>query len=229
MAARRPSPDHQLLRARRSGGHDADVHGLRAGACRRPASTKGRSVLQDEQNKGLALIRALDAEQQREGDPRSRTRPANNKLAEAFQRQPRARLRRHSRRRADATRSRSSCSTSSTSTSATWTTGHAQVKMDEVRRHLDDTYFAWIGGTDADARLLLPHPQSGDPDRVRSPDAGDRALPTIRACPTASTSTPSCARPTATTTARICCASTTRRTSRTRRTAIPVNRNRWRS
>ena len=29
--------------------------------------------------------------------------------------------------------------------------GHARVKMDEVRRHLDDTWFAWIGATDADA------------------------------------------------------------------------------
>ena len=27
--------------------------------------------------------------------------------------------------------------------------GHARVKMDEVRRHVDDTWFGWIGGTDA--------------------------------------------------------------------------------
>ena len=53
--------------------------------------------------------------------------------------------------------------------------GHARVKMDEVRRHLDDTCFAWIGGTEAGQRLLLPHPQPGDPDRVRSPGAGQPA------------------------------------------------------
>ena len=29
--------------------------------------------------------------------------------------------------------------------------GHARVRMDEVRQHLDNTYFAWIGGTGADA------------------------------------------------------------------------------
>jgi hypothetical protein len=29
--------------------------------------------------------------------------------------------------------------------------GHAKVKMDEVRRHLDDTWFAWIGGTTEDS------------------------------------------------------------------------------
>ena len=27
--------------------------------------------------------------------------------------------------------------------------GHARVKMEEVRRHIDDTWFGWIGGTDA--------------------------------------------------------------------------------
>jgi hypothetical protein len=29
--------------------------------------------------------------------------------------------------------------------------GHAKVKMDEVKRHLQSTYFAWIGGTDANS------------------------------------------------------------------------------
>jgi hypothetical protein len=29
--------------------------------------------------------------------------------------------------------------------------GHAQVRMSEVAAHLDDTYFAWIGGTDDDS------------------------------------------------------------------------------
>jgi hypothetical protein len=29
--------------------------------------------------------------------------------------------------------------------------GHARVRMEEVHRHLDDTYFAWIGGVDEDA------------------------------------------------------------------------------
>ena len=29
--------------------------------------------------------------------------------------------------------------------------GHAEIKLDEVRRHLNETYFAWIGEMDADA------------------------------------------------------------------------------
>ena len=36
--------------------------------------------------------------------------------------------------------------------------GHARVKMDEVRKHLDNTWFAWIGGPGRQERLLLPHP-----------------------------------------------------------------------
>ncbi|HVL70036.1 MAG TPA: DUF3500 domain-containing protein, partial [Vicinamibacterales bacterium] len=29
--------------------------------------------------------------------------------------------------------------------------GHARVKMAEVRKHLDDTWFAWVGGTAPDS------------------------------------------------------------------------------
>lgn len=29
--------------------------------------------------------------------------------------------------------------------------GHARVKMDEVKKHLDNTWFAWIGGSGADS------------------------------------------------------------------------------
>ena len=45
--------------------------------------------------------------------------------------------------------------------------GHARVKMEEVRKHIRDTHFAWIGGTEPDSVFLLSHPQSCDPDRVR--------------------------------------------------------------
>jgi hypothetical protein len=29
--------------------------------------------------------------------------------------------------------------------------GHAKVRMSEVRQHLDETYFAWVGATSPDA------------------------------------------------------------------------------
>jgi hypothetical protein len=47
--------------------------------------------------------------------------------------------------------------------------GHAKVKMDEVKRHLDATYFAWIGGTDAASVFLLSHPQPHRAHRIRPP------------------------------------------------------------
>ena len=53
--------------------------------------------------------------------------------------------------------------------------GHAKVRMDEVRAHLDRTHFAWIGKTDAWQRVLLPRAQPGHPDRVRSPEPGQPA------------------------------------------------------
>ena len=38
--------------------------------------------------------------------------------------------------------------------------GHAEIKMSEVRAHIDDTWFAWIGGTEDDSvfyyRILSP-------------------------------------------------------------------------
>ena len=87
--------------------------------------------------------------------------------------------------------------------------GHAKVKMDEVRRHLDDTCFAWIGGTEADSVFYY---------RIHSPviliEFDHQRPANLRGTrrqtsPRVSTSTPWCARPTATTTARTCCASIT--------------------
>ena len=91
--------------------------------------------------------------------------------------------------------------------------GHARVKMDEVDRHLDNTWFAWIGGTQTGQRLLLPRPEPGDSDRVRPSAAGEPGAslrPILRSRPT-STSTAWCARRTETTTAKTCCGSTTSR------------------
>lgn len=35
------------------------------------------------------------------------------------------------------------------------TEGHARVNLNEVKRHLDATYFAWIGGTDAAGVFII--------------------------------------------------------------------------
>lgn len=34
-----------------------------------------------------------------------------------------------------------------------WGAGHAERKLAEVERYIDDTYFAWVGGTDDDSPL----------------------------------------------------------------------------
>jgi hypothetical protein len=83
--------------------------------------------------------------------------------------------------------------------------GHAAVKMDEVRRHLDETHFAWIGGTAKDSvfyyrvqspviliefdhqtPIALPHAEKGRPTRehvhsiVRTPNGNDYGKDLLR-------------------------------------------------
>ena len=106
---------------------------------------QGTTVLQDEQNKGLALINALDAAQRQQAILAG-AKTGDHNVGEAF---------------------KDSVALASAGIRATELTaaqqaqlldligayvrnlrdGHAQVKMDEVRRHLDETHFAWIGET----------------------------------------------------------------------------------
>ena len=108
----------------------------------------GTSVLQDEQNKGLAFMRALTPEQQATATIQP-SKTANNALTQAFRDNvvldyaglPGARL------------------TASQKTQllelvreyvGNMADGHAKVRLEEVRAHIDRTYFAWIGGTGTD-------------------------------------------------------------------------------
>ncbi|HUG53234.1 MAG TPA: DUF3500 domain-containing protein [Vicinamibacteria bacterium] len=110
---------------------------------------KGVAVLQEEQDHGLAMINALPEAQRRRAILRG-SKPGNDTVGEAFRdnvvldyagvraselspahrEQLLALVARYVRNMDD---------------------GHARVKMDEVRRHLDDTWFAWIGGTAPDS------------------------------------------------------------------------------
>jgi hypothetical protein len=110
---------------------------------------KGTVVLQAEQNKGLALMRSLDAAQQAQATIRSAKGPTDN-LSEAY----------HDNLVLDYAGIQASklndlqeqllldlvaeyvCNLDD---------GHARVKMGEVKHHLDETYFAWIGATQADS------------------------------------------------------------------------------
>ena len=110
---------------------------------------KGTSVLQEEQAAGLAMIGALDAAQRQKAIVQV-SKTGNNNMTEAFKDNVvldhagirggdlpvahREQLFRLVKLFVD-----------------NMDDGHARVKMEEVRKHLDDTWFAWIGATDADA------------------------------------------------------------------------------
>ena len=83
LPGRRPSPDRQLLRARRSGRDVAGVLGLGARHRAAPGSTQGTSILQVERNEGLALLRALSAEQRAKAIL-TVSKTGNDNVGEAF-------------------------------------------------------------------------------------------------------------------------------------------------
>ena len=109
----------------------------------------GTTILQAEQAAGLEMINALDAAQQKMAIV-SVSKSGNNNLTEAFKDNvvldyagiratdltpaQRARLERLIQLFVDNMKE-----------------GHAKVKMSEVRQHLDETYFAWIGGMSPDS------------------------------------------------------------------------------
>jgi len=109
----------------------------------------GTTVLQDEQNKGLALMQGLTAEQQK----KARLQPektANNALAQAFR--DNLVLDYAGIQGRDLTApQRQQLLDVIAEYVGNMAPGHARVRMDEVRKHVEDTYFAWIGGADADA------------------------------------------------------------------------------
>jgi hypothetical protein len=107
---------------------------------------KGTVVLQDEQNKGLAMVNALN-DGQRKKAILEFSKTGNNNLTEAF----------HDNVVLDYAGLRASEFSAAQRQQLVdligqyvnnMDDGHARVKMDEVRRHLDNTWFAWIGGTE---------------------------------------------------------------------------------
>ena len=107
---------------------------------------KGTTILQDEQNSGLALINLLTDDQRKKAILQI-SKTGNNNLTEAF--------------KDNVVLDYAGVRVSELSTAQrkhmidlialyvdNMDKGHARVKMDEVRRHLDNTWFAWIGATD---------------------------------------------------------------------------------
>jgi hypothetical protein len=110
---------------------------------------KGTAILQDEQNDGLALLNTLD-ETQRQKAVLSFSKTGNNNLAEAFKDNlvlDYAGIRATEMTPAQRERLLALVAEYVDNMKE----GHARVRMDEVRQHLDETCFAWIGGTGPDS------------------------------------------------------------------------------
>ena len=109
----------------------------------------GTRILEAHRERGLALVHALDAGQRRVAILDS-TKTANRNQAEMFRDNvviPYAGV------RADAldARQRQLLVELVAEYVGNLPEGHARVRMSEVQAHLDETHFAWIGGTDADS------------------------------------------------------------------------------
>ncbi len=110
---------------------------------------KGTAVLQDEQKLGLALIQSLDADQQKLAIVQGTKGPTNT-VAESF--------------KDNVVLDYAGIKVNQLNDAqqklffdvvgefvGNMKDGHSQVKIDEIKAHLDRTYFAWIGGTSADS------------------------------------------------------------------------------
>ena len=107
---------------------------------------KGTVILQAEQNKGLAMLRAL-SEGQRKQAVLNFSKTGNNNLTEAFK--DNVNIDYAGVAVKDLSPAQKKQLTDLVELYiGNEDDGHARVKMEEVRKHLDQTWFAWIGGTE---------------------------------------------------------------------------------
>jgi hypothetical protein len=110
---------------------------------------KGTSILQEEQNKGAALINALPEAQRAEAIIQV-SKTGNNNLTEAFK--DNVVLDYAGVRVAEFNRAHKQQLLELVELFVgNMADGHAKIKMKELERHLDQTWLAWIGGTGADS------------------------------------------------------------------------------
>jgi predicted nuclease of restriction endonuclease-like (RecB) superfamily len=110
---------------------------------------KGAIVMQDEQDKGLMLIRTLTAGQQEQA-VLSVLKDGNNALAQAYKDNldldyaglPASKL---------DEKQKALLMEVIEEFVGNMDDGHAKIKMNEVKQHLDRTYFAWVGGKSDDS------------------------------------------------------------------------------
>ena len=106
---------------------------------------QGLTILQEEQNRGVKLLLGLD-EAQRQRAVLEISKTGNNNLTEAFK--DNVVLDYAGVRAKDLTAAQKQSLVNLIELFVSnLDEGHARVKMDEVRAHLDETCFAWIGGS----------------------------------------------------------------------------------
>jgi hypothetical protein len=109
----------------------------------------GNTLFQDEQNTGLRFMQSLSAEQQKQATL-SKDKERNNIAAEAFsdnktidyQGLPSTQMTKEQKEK---------LLDLANHYISNMEDGHAKIKMDDLKEHLDSTWFAWIGDTDKDA------------------------------------------------------------------------------
>jgi len=110
---------------------------------------KGIEILQKEQNDGFAMLQSL-SETRRKAAVLDFSKTGNNNLTEAFRDNvvlDYAGLRGSDMEKAERGRMRELIQLYV----GNMDDGHARVKMNEVDKHMENTWFAWIGGTAADS------------------------------------------------------------------------------
>jgi uncharacterized protein DUF3500 len=108
---------------------------------------KGTVILQDEQDKGFAMLNALTAAQRKKAILNF-SKTGNNNLTEAFK--DNVVLDYAGVRVSDLSAAQRKQMVDLIGLYVgNMDEGHARVKMEEVQRHLDNTWFAWIGPADA--------------------------------------------------------------------------------
>jgi len=110
---------------------------------------KGTAIMQEEQDQALALIQSLNASQQSKAIIQSE-KTGNNNLTEAFKDNVVLNYAGIKASELDASQQSGLLDLIGLYV-GNMREGHAQVRMSEVEAHLDDTRFAWIGGTRDDA------------------------------------------------------------------------------
>ncbi len=110
---------------------------------------KGTIVSQDEQNKGLAFINALNKAQRTKAIVANEKRPTNT-VAESFKDNQVLDYIGIKCNELDKRQKEQLLDLINVYV-GNMAKGHAKVKLTEVKKHLDGTYFGWMGGTDKDS------------------------------------------------------------------------------